>query len=47
MQDQTLHAFITVMEAMYFSANLKIGSQMTQMDKKIRVNIKKKNIFKL
>ncbi|XP_037042712.1 ATP-binding cassette sub-family G member 4-like [Bradysia coprophila] len=37
MQDHNLHSFITVMEAMHFSANLKIGSEMTQAEKKLRI----------
>lgn len=39
MQDHDLHSFITVMEAMHFSANLKIGSEMTQAEKKLRVSM--------
>lgn len=39
MQDHDLHSFITVMEAMHFSANLKVGSEMTQTDKKLRVSM--------
>ncbi len=39
LQDHDLHSFITVMEAMHFSANLKIGSEMTQADKKLRVSM--------
>ena len=39
MQDHDLHPFITVMEAMHFSANLKVGNEMTQADKKLRVSM--------
>lgn len=38
MQDHDLHSFITVMEAMHFSANLKVGSEVSQADKKLRVS---------
>lgn len=38
MQDHELQPFITVMEAMHFSANLKIGGEMSQVDKKCRVS---------
>ncbi|KAJ6646154.1 ATP-binding cassette subfamily G member 4 [Pseudolycoriella hygida] len=37
MQDHDLHSFINVMEAMHFSANLKVGSEMSQADKKLRI----------
>lgn len=39
MQDHDLHSFITVIEAMHFSANLKVGSEMSQVDKKLRVSM--------
>lgn len=38
MQDHNLQPFITVMEAMHFSANLKIGSEMSATQKKLRVS---------
>lgn len=37
MQDDLLQTHITVWEAMYFSVNLKIGSQLKQSEKKERV----------
>lgn len=37
MQDHEIQPYITVMEAMHFSANLKTGSEISQVDKKIRV----------
>lgn len=39
MQDHEIQPYITVMEAMHFSANLKTGSEISQVDKKIRVSI--------
>lgn len=38
MQDHELQPFITVLEAMHFSANLKVGGEMSQVDKKFRVS---------
>lgn len=38
MQDHELQPYITVMEAMHFSANLKIGGEMSATQKKIRVS---------
>lgn len=38
MQDCQLQMLITVSEAMFFSANLKIGEQLTYAEKKERVN---------
>lgn len=38
MQDHELQPFITVLEAMHFSANLKVGGEMSQVDKKCRVS---------
>lgn len=37
MQDHNLQPLLTVLEAMYFSANLKIGDEMSQLSKKARV----------
>lgn len=39
MQDHEIQPYITVMEAMHFSANLKTGSEISQVDKKIRVSV--------
>lgn len=39
MQDHELRPLITVMEAMYFSANLKIGGEISDADKRLRVSL--------
>lgn len=41
MQDDLLQMHITVWEAMYFSVNLKIGSQLKRAEKKQRVSTRK------
>lgn len=38
MQDHELQPMLTVLEAMYFSVNLKIGEELTQENKKKRVS---------
>lgn len=42
MQEDILQKHITVWEAMYFSASLKIGSHMSQTEKKNRVRVQLK-----
>lgn len=39
MQEGVLQQHITVWEAMFFSASLKIGGQMTKAEKKRRVSL--------
>ncbi|CRL02482.1 CLUMA_CG015200, isoform A [Clunio marinus] len=38
MQDSLLHPLLTIREAMRFSSNLKIGKEMDDVEKKIRIN---------
>lgn len=38
MQDHEVQPLLTIAEAMHFSANLKIGDEMTQPNKKKRVS---------
>lgn len=45
MQDDQLQMHITVWEAMFFSVNLKIGSQLKRAAKKERVSIQQNNIM--